>query len=83
MSAQSRIQFPSAKKLMPSAAALLLVVPSRETVQAQGALQEDGRYVVGGDCPKAQREHHQPVEMEEAGSPAQHALPIGAAGLGR
>ena len=83
MSAQSKIRFPSAKRLMPLATALLLVVPSRETAQAQEALQRDGRHVVGGDCPKALRQHPQPVEMEEAGSPAKHTLPIGAAGLGR
>lgn len=53
MSAQSRNRFPSAKRLMPLAAALLLVTPSRETAQAQGALQGDSRYVVGGDCLKA------------------------------
>lgn len=50
MSAQLRVQFPSAKRLMHLAVALLLVVPSRGTAQAQGALQGGGRYVVGGDC---------------------------------
>ena len=40
------------QRLMPLAVALLLVVSSRETAQAQGALQEGGWYVVGGDCPK-------------------------------
>ena len=50
MSAQSRIRLPSAKRLMHLTAALLLVVPTLGIAQAQGALQEDGRYVVDGDC---------------------------------
>ena len=82
-SEQLRIQFPSARRLMPLVAALLLVVPSRRTAQAQEAPQGSGRHVVGVVCPKAQHEHHQPVEMEEAGSPAQHAPPFGPTGLGR
>ena len=53
MSAQSKIRLPSAKRLLPLAAALLLVVPSRGTAQAQGVLQGGGRYVMGEDCPKA------------------------------
>ena len=68
---------------MPLAAALLAVVPSRESAQTQGALQGGGRYVLGGECQKAWHEHSQPVEMEKDGSPAQHALPFGPARLDR
>ena len=48
---------------MPLAAALLLAVQSRETAQAQGALQGNGRHVTGGACPKARHEHHQPLAV--------------------